>query len=105
MAVRFREKYLPVKLWRGGEQGQSPLRRASRPRRAVPPGDGSDWGKNFDLQKAPKIGRSHRHGQHGKPPQRFPHHVELKKWREGRIRPLPGKFSARPAGKPGVFVR
>ena len=54
MAVRFREKYLPVKLCEVANKAKDPApskpakaRRASR--------RGSDWGKNFDLQKAPKI--------------------------------------------------
>jgi hypothetical protein len=41
-----------------------------------------------------------------KPPQRFPHHVELKKWREGRIRPLPGNSPHdRPVSRGCLFVK
>jgi transposase len=54
MAVRFREKYLAVKLCELANKTKvaapsKPAKTRRVPRR------GSDWGKNFDLQKAPKI--------------------------------------------------
>jgi transposase len=55
IAVRFGERYLPVsrctvavKTPAAPAKPSSPRRRPNRPR-------GSDWGKNFDLKKGPKV--------------------------------------------------
>jgi hypothetical protein len=54
MAVRFGEKYLPIKMCEAAHKGKAPA--PTKPAKAQRvPRRGSDWGKNFDLQKAPKI--------------------------------------------------
>src|SRR6266496_40583 len=53
LAVRHGERYLPVKECAVADQPK-----AARPEKAAKPphrGRGSDWDKNFDLKKAPKI--------------------------------------------------
>jgi hypothetical protein len=54
LAVRFGERYLPVKECAATEKGKAakPAQpaKAARARRR-----GSDWNKNFDLHKAPKV--------------------------------------------------
>lgn len=67
VAVRHGERYLPVK-----ECTEADKPKAARPVKAAKPhragGRGSDWNKNFDLKKAPKIwqaaqGSGHRRGE------------------------------------------
>lgn len=67
LAVRHGERYLPVKECAAAEKPK-----ASGPAKAAKPhrsgGRGSDWDKNFDLKKAPKIwqaaqGSGHRRGE------------------------------------------
>src|SRR5437879_4874941 len=54
LAVRHRERYLPVKecVVAAKTKAARPVKAAKTHRGA---GRGSDWNKNFDLQKAPKI--------------------------------------------------
>ena len=67
LAVRHGERYLPVQECAVADQPQ-----AARPAKAAKMqragGRGSDWNKNFDLKKAPKIwqaaqGSGHRRGE------------------------------------------
>src|SRR5450755_3260116 len=54
LAVRYGERYLPVKECTAAEQPKvSPPTKKVKTHRAV--GRGSDWNKNFDLKKAPKV--------------------------------------------------
>jgi transposase-like protein len=54
LAVRYGERYLPVKECTAAEQPKvSPPAKKVKTHRAV--GRGSDWNKNFDLKKAPKV--------------------------------------------------
>jgi Integrase core domain len=54
LAVRYGERYLPVKECAAAEQPKvSPPAKKVKTHRAV--GRGSDWSKNFDLKKAPKV--------------------------------------------------
>jgi transposase len=55
MAVRFGEKYVPVKRCEAvaAPQAPTPPVKAAKSRRTTR--RGSDWGKDFDLKKAPKI--------------------------------------------------
>ena len=54
LAVRYGERYLPVKECTAAEQPKvSPPAKKVKTHRAV--GRGSDWSKNFDLKKAPKV--------------------------------------------------
>jgi transposase InsO family protein len=54
LAVRYGERYLPVKECAVAEQPKvSPPAKTSKTHRTV--GRGSDWNKNFDLKKAPKV--------------------------------------------------
>ncbi len=55
MAVRYGEKYLPVKTIVPAEKKKSPAVKQARARRSSGSKRWSDWGKNFDLKKAPKI--------------------------------------------------
>lgn len=54
IAVRFGERYLPVSLCAAAKTEAPPMEAAARRR---PPNrqPGSEWNKNFDLKKAPKI--------------------------------------------------
>jgi len=54
MAVRFQERYLPVKECAATEKPKKPaaVKPARNPRRSP---RSSDWNKSFDLKKAPKI--------------------------------------------------
>jgi len=67
LAVRYGERYLPVE-----ECAVADKPKAARPAKAVKTpragGRGSDWDKNFDLKKGPKIwqaaqGSGHRRGE------------------------------------------
>ena len=67
LAVRHGEQYLPVEECIEAEKPPAahPVK-AAKPRRAG--GRGSDWDKNFDLKKGPKIwqaarGSGHRQGE------------------------------------------
>jgi hypothetical protein len=55
LAVRYGERYLPVKECAVADQHKTRrvAKSAKTHRRAVP--RGSDWNKNFDLKKAPKV--------------------------------------------------
>jgi hypothetical protein len=54
LAVRYGERYLPVQLCEVAERPKaSPAVKAAKPRRTGQ--RGSDWGKNFDLKKGPKV--------------------------------------------------
>jgi hypothetical protein len=67
LAVRHGERYLPVKQCTVADKPKvSPPARPPKPHRAG--GRGSDWNKNFDLKKAPKIWQAaqtsgHRRGE------------------------------------------
>ena len=50
LAVRYGERYLPVK-----ECAVADKAKAARPEKPVQTRRGSDWNKNFDFKKAPKI--------------------------------------------------
>jgi hypothetical protein len=55
LAVRFGERYLPVRRCAAAAKTEAPPAKSAAPRR--PPGRqrGSEWNKNFDLKKGPKI--------------------------------------------------
>jgi len=54
MAVRYGERYLPVRECAVTPQRKAPVEtKPAKPKRAG--GRGSDWNKNFDLKKGPKI--------------------------------------------------
>jgi Integrase core domain len=54
IAVRFRERYLPVSRCTATAKTKAPVKPAT-PRRPPDRQHGSEWGKNFDLKKGPKI--------------------------------------------------
>jgi hypothetical protein len=56
-AVRFSERYLPVKEGAVAEKPKSPLPAQPVQRRRTTR-RGSDWNKSFDLKKAPKLGQA-----------------------------------------------
>ena len=53
---------------------------------------GSDWNKNFDLKKAPKIWQAAQASGHKreKPSDGLSRHGNPEEWREGKVRPVPG---------------
>jgi hypothetical protein len=54
VAIRFRDRYLGVSIC--DQRPQRPLSKLLRKARPQPnPGQASEWGKNFDLKKSPKI--------------------------------------------------
>jgi transposase InsO family protein len=53
IAVRFGERYLPVSQCTAAGNAKTP--KQSTPRRSPRGRQGSEWGKNFDLKKGPKI--------------------------------------------------
>jgi hypothetical protein len=56
LAVRYGEKYLPVKLCIPAEKKASGPPPAKPPdKRSRPPQRGSDWNRDFDLKKGPKV--------------------------------------------------
>jgi transposase-like protein len=55
LAVRHGEKYLPVTTCTPAEKKISASPSAKQPVRSRERGRGSDWNKNFDLKKAPKV--------------------------------------------------
>ena len=55
IAVRFGERYLPVSRCAVAEKTEAPQPKPVTPRRPGSRKPGSDWGKNFDLKKSPKI--------------------------------------------------
>jgi transposase len=67
LAVRYGERYLPVKECAVGDRPKvSPARKTAKLHRTVK--RGSDWNKNFDLKKAPKVwqaaqGSGHKRGE------------------------------------------
>jgi transposase len=65
LAVRHRERYLPVKECVAANQPKAarPVKAAKRNRTS---GRGSDWDKNFDLKKGPKIWQAAQGSGHGR---------------------------------------
>jgi transposase len=55
IAVRFGERYLPVSRCAVAAKAKVPPVKQASPRRPRTSKRGSDWNKNFDLKKAPKI--------------------------------------------------
>lgn len=55
IAVRFGERYLPVSRCAVAAKTKVPLVKQASPSRPRTSKRGSDWNKNFDLKKAPKI--------------------------------------------------
>jgi DNA-binding Lrp family transcriptional regulator len=55
VAVRFRDQYLTVSLCQPPPKVVAEKAQPASPRRSARPARGSDWNKNFDLNKAPKI--------------------------------------------------
>jgi hypothetical protein len=55
LAVRFGERYLTVKPCAVAEKKKAPPVKPASARRQPASQHGSDWGKNFDLKKGPKI--------------------------------------------------
>jgi transposase len=55
VAVRFRERYLPVSRCDAASKSKAPVAKQSSPRPQPVARRGSEWGKNFDLKKGPKI--------------------------------------------------
>jgi transposase len=55
IAVRFGERYLPVSRCAAAAKTEAPLAKSAAPRRPPNRQHGSEWGKNFDLKKGPKI--------------------------------------------------
>jgi Integrase core domain len=55
IAVRFGERYLPVSRCPAAVNAKTPPVKQSSPRRSPRGRQGSEWGKNFDLKKGPKI--------------------------------------------------
>ena len=103
LAVRYGERYLPVrecaadrpKTHHGNQQ--PPAKPTAR--------RGSDWNKNFDLKKAPKVWQA---TQHRVPPRRVDAGMSALSAQPTEVArrqssPYTGKLSARPAGKPGDF--
>jgi hypothetical protein len=64
LAVRFGERYLPIEECAVAEKPKAPpVKPAKAPRASK---RGSDWNKNFDLQKAPKVWQAARESGHRK---------------------------------------
>jgi transposase InsO family protein len=55
MAVRFRERYLPVSRCAAVTKTKALPAKQATPRRPPNRQRGSEWGKNFDLKKGPKV--------------------------------------------------
>jgi hypothetical protein len=55
IAVRFGERYLPVSRCTAVRKTAAPPVKPAIPRRQPTSQRGSEWGKNFDLKKGPKI--------------------------------------------------
>jgi hypothetical protein len=55
IAVRFGERYLPVSRCAAAAKTEAPPAKSAAPRRPPNRQRGSDWDKNFDLKKGPKI--------------------------------------------------
>jgi transposase len=55
IAVRFGERYLPVSRCAAATKTKAPPVKSAAPRRQPDRQRGSDWDKNFDLKKGPKI--------------------------------------------------
>ncbi len=108
LAVRYGEKYLPVKLCVPAEKKASEPPPVKPPdKRSRQPQRGSDWNRNFDLKKGPKIwqaaqGSGRRTSEDAG---RQPHITAIQQEVARRqSSPITGKLSARPAGKPGDFL-
>jgi transposase len=55
IAVRFGERYLPVSRCAAAAKTKAPPAKSAAPRRPPNRQRGSEWNKNFDLKKGPKI--------------------------------------------------
>jgi hypothetical protein len=55
IAVRFGERYLPVSRCAAAAKTKAPPAKSAAPRRQHKRQRGSEWDKNFDLKKGPKI--------------------------------------------------
>ena len=55
IAVRFGERYLPVSRCAAAAKTKAPPAKSAAPRRPPERQRGSEWDKNFDLKKGPKI--------------------------------------------------
>ena len=55
LAVRFGERYLPVSRCTAAAKTKAPAVKSTTPRRPPMGRRGSEWDKNFDLKKGPKI--------------------------------------------------
>jgi transposase len=55
IAVRFGERYLPVSRCAAAAETKAPPAKSAVPRRPPDRQRGSEWSKNFDLKKGPKI--------------------------------------------------
>jgi transposase len=55
IAVRFGERYLPVSRCTAAAKTKAPAAKPATPRRPPNRPRGSEWNKNFDLKKGPKI--------------------------------------------------
>ena len=63
LAVRFGERYLTVKPCAVAEKPETPPVKQARARRPSASKRGSDWNKNFDLKKGPKIWQAQASGK------------------------------------------
>ena len=103
LAVRYGERYLPVEECMRAEKAKASPSRRSRPRRTRGR-RGSDWNKNFDLKKAPKIWQAAQASGSAEESHLMTSSPGGVAGRQSS--PFTGKCSARPAGKPGVcFVK
>lgn len=102
LAVRHGDRYLAIQECAAAEKPKSLAPKPKGTRRSWP--RGSDWNKNFDLKKGPKIWQAGELSAAGKKRRRD------ESFRPGGVAgrqssPCTGKCSARPAGKPvGVFA-
>ena len=55
IAVRFGERYLPVSRCAAAAKTKAPTAKSAAPRHPADRQRGSEWNKNFDLKKGPKI--------------------------------------------------
>ncbi len=79
--------------WRSARWRTSrrPLARRKRPSwQASQARRGSDWNKNFDLKKAPKIWQAAQASGHRRGEAMMDSCQSAREWREGKVRPIPG---------------
>jgi hypothetical protein len=106
MAVRYGEKYLPVTHCTAGEKKKKTAVQAKATGKRGRPRRGSDWNKNFDLKKGPKIWEAAQ-GSGCRPEQGLdgPQIVESRgSGAKAKVRPIPGSSPRDRPGKPGVFL-